>query len=83
MILLWIFEEEPQKRIGKSGLWGLLFAVNIVAAMMSTASVFLNTFLIAVMALVLYLQEKNWKILLMMASTCIPCGVYGLLYVLL
>lgn len=83
MVLLWIFEGEPQKRVGKNGLWGLLFAINIVAAMMSTASVFLNTFLIAVMALVLYLQEKNWKILLMMAVSCIPCGVYAVLYVLL
>ena len=83
MVLLWIFEEEPQKRTGKSGLWVLLFAINIVAAMMSTASVFLNTFLIAVMAVVLYLQEKNWKILVMMAATCIPCGIYAALYVLL
>ena len=83
MILLWLFEEEPEKRTAKSGLWFLLFVLNIVAAMMSTASVFLNTFLIAVMALVLYLQEKDWKILLKMALCCIPCVVYAAAYVVL
>ena len=57
--------------------------MNIVAAMMSTASVFLNTFLIAVMAVVFAVQEKNLKILFQMAGSCIPCVVYALLYVLL
>ena len=83
MVLLWLFEEEPEKRTEKSGLWFLLFVLNIVAAMMSTASVFLNTFLIGVMALVLYLQEKDWKILLKMALCCIPCVVYAAAYVVL
>lgn len=83
MVLLWLFEEEPEKRTAKSGLWFLLFVLNIVAAMMSTASVFLNTFLIGVMALVLYLQEKDWKILLKMALCCIPCVVYAAAYIIL
>ena len=83
MVLLWLFEEEPEKRTAKNGLWFLLFVLNIVAAMMSTASVFLNTFLIGVMALVLYLQEKDWKILLKMALCCIPCVVYAAAYVIL
>lgn len=80
MILLWMFEENGQERGRKGGLWALLVAVNIVAAMMSTASVFLNTFLIAVMGLVLSIQEKNWKILLKMGACCIPCVIYALLY---
>ena len=83
MVLLWLFEEEPEKRNAKSGLWILLFLLNIVAAMMSTASVFLNTFLIAVMAVVLYLQERNWKIPLKMALCCIPCVIYAVLYIIL
>ena len=83
MVLLWLFEEEPGKRTEQSGLWCLLFILNIVAVMMSTASVFLNTFLIAVMALILYLQEKDWKILLKMALCCIPCVVYAAAYVIL
>lgn len=82
MVLLWLFEEEPGKRAAKSGLWWLLLVLNIVAAMMSTASVFLNSLLLAVMAFVLYFQEKNWKILMKMASCCIPCVVYAIIYLL-
>ena len=82
MILLWIFEGEPEKRNNRSGMWALLGLINVVAAMMSTASVFLNTFLIAVMAVVFSVQEKNIKIIFKMAACCIPCVVYALLYVL-
>ena len=80
MVLLWLFEGEPKKRVAKNGLWWLLFVLNIVAAMMSTASVFLNSLLMAVMAFVLYLQEKNWKILIKMAGCCIPCIIYAVIY---
>ena len=83
MILLWIFEGEPEKRNKRNGMWVLLALINVVAAMMSTASVFLNTFLIGIMALVFSVQEKNLKILFKMAACCIPCVVYALLYVLL
>lgn len=83
MILLWLFEGEPEKRPQRGGMWILLFMINIVAAMMSTASVFLNCILIAVMAVVFSLQEKNVKILFKMAACCIPCVAYALLYVLL
>lgn len=83
MLLLWIFEGEPGKRKPRKGLWCMLFIVNIVAAMMSTASVFLNTLLITVMAVVLAWQEKEVRVLIKMVLTCIPCAVYGLLYVLL
>lgn len=83
MILLWLFDGEPEKRTRRGAVWFLLFMINIVAAMMSTASVFLNSFLIAVMAIVFSLQEKNIKILFKMAACCIPCVVYALLYVLL
>lgn len=83
MVLLWLFEGEPGKRGRRSGMWLLLLLLNIVAAMMSTASVFLNTFLIAIMAIVLSIQEKNMKILFQMAGCCIPCVIYGLLYVIL
>jgi len=83
MVLLWLFDGEPGRRGNRSGFWLFLFILNIVAAMMSTASVFLNTFLIAVMAVVFAVQEKNLKILFQMAGSCIPCVVYALLYVLL
>ena len=83
MILLWIFEGEPEKRGRRNGLWFLLFVINIVAAMMSTASVFLNTFLIMIMAVVFSVQEKNLKILFKMAVCCLPCLIYAALYVVL
>ena len=83
MLLLWLFEGEPDKRKENNSLWLMLWIVNIVAAMMSTASVFLNTILISVMAVVFAVKDKNIKILIQMACSCIPCVVYALLYVLL
>lgn len=83
MVLLWIFDGEKEKRGNRDGLWILLFLLNIVAAMMSTASVFLNTFLLVVMAFVLGWKEKDIKILLRMAGCLIPCVAYALLYVIL
>ena len=83
MILLWLFGKESEKKVQRGGMWFLLLVINIVAAMMSTASVFLNSFLIAVMAVVFSLQEKDVKILFKMAACCIPCVVYALLYILI
>lgn len=83
MILLWLFEGEKEKRGKWNSLWFLLLVINIVAAMMSTASVFLNTMLIGIVGLVLCIQEKDVKILFKMAGCCIPCVVYALLYVFL
>ena len=83
MVLLWLFDGEPEKRGRRGGFWLFLCILNIVAAMMSTASVFLNTFLIAVMAGIFGIQEKNVKIVFQMAGCCIPCVVYALLYMLL
>lgn len=83
MVLLWIFDREGEKRALGKGLWILLFVLNIVAAMMSTASVFLNVVLLGVMGIVLAIREKDPWILLKIGLTCIPCGGYGLLYILL
>ena len=83
MVLIWLFDGEAEKRRQRGGMWFLLVMINIAAAMMSTASVFLNSFLIAVMAVVFSLQEKNIKIFFKMSACCIPCVVYALLYVLL
>lgn len=83
MVVLWLFEGEPDRRGKKNSLWCLLFFINVVAAMMSTASVFLNTMLIGIMGIMLCIQEKNIKIIFKMAACCIPCVVYALLYVIL
>lgn len=65
------------------GLWIILFIVNIVAAMSSTASVFLMAMLIGLSGLLLSIKEKNLQILLKLIITCIPLVVYGVLYLLL
>ncbi|MGN1313926.1 MAG: DUF6077 domain-containing protein [Lachnospiraceae bacterium] len=83
MILLWIYNRDSSRPSAGKGLWILLFMINIVAAMMSTASVFLNVLLLAVIGFVIAVRQKNPKALLKLGLTCIPCGVYGLLYVLL
>lgn len=79
MVLLWIVEQKKTA----TGLWGLLFILNIVAAMMSTASVLLNVLLLGTMGIVLAVQEKSLRVLGKMILVCIPCFVYGLLYILL
>ncbi len=82
MVLMWIFEEKKNRNEKRIGLWILLFLINIVAAMMSTASVLLNMVLIGVMGIVLSINRKDWRILPKLAVTCIPCAAYGLIYLL-
>lgn len=83
-IFLWMFQEkaEPEKsgKFGNGGLWMLLFLLNIVAAMTSTASVFLMSLTIALMALCLSFTYKNYHLLWKFALACLPCVGYGLLY---
>lgn len=83
MVIFWLFEGGLEKRKGKKSFWFMLFIINIVAAMMSTASVFLNTILILTIAVVFAVKEKSKMIILQMFMCCIPCVVYALLYVLL
>ena len=81
-LLLWIFDGQPGSRPPRKGLWVLLFLLNLTAAMMSTASVFLVSLLVAVMGCVLAVREKNPHILWKLALTCLPGVIYGVLYVL-
>lgn len=89
MVLLWFLEEQEGEREQKprqrnrAGLWLLLLVLNLVAAMMSTASALLNVVLIGIMALVFAAKEKKISLLFKFALTCIPCVVYGLLYVII
>ena len=82
LVLLWLFDENKGKINEIQAEWFLLFILNIVAAMMSTASVFLNSILIGVMALVLAFQKKDLKIILKLSLCCIPCIVYALFYIM-
>jgi len=82
-LLLNIFDSDNRDEDNTLGLWIILFSTNIVAAMSSTASVFLMAMLIGLSGLVLALREKNIQILLKLIITCIPLVVYGALYMLL
>ncbi|MDD6202710.1 MAG: DUF6077 domain-containing protein [Lachnospiraceae bacterium] len=82
-LLLWIFEKEGYEKENRIGLWLMLFNVNIVAALSSTASVFLIALLIGVNGIVLGIQEKTIQIPLRLMITCIPLVVYGAMFLLI
>ena len=54
-----------------------------MAALSSTASVFLMAMFIGLAGLVLSIVEKNIQILLRLMITCIPLVVYGVMYLLI
>ena len=82
-LLLNIFDSEIIEGDRRLGLWFTLFSLNIVAAMSSTASVFLIALLIGISGLVLTIREKNTQILLRLLIMCIPLVIYGAMYLLL
>ncbi len=82
-LLLWIFDSDLGEKDNRLGLWILLFMVNIVAALSSTASVFLMAMLIGIYGAVLTICEKNIQILLRLMITCIPLVLYGVMYLLI
>lgn len=82
-LFLMIFDSAEEDSDNRFGFWLSLFAINIVAAMCSTASVFLLAMLIGLTGLVLSFVEKNIQILLKLIITCLPLVVYGALFLLL
>ena len=82
-LVLWIFDSDGYDKEYRIGLWILLVLTNFVAAMSSTASVFLAAMLIGVTGLVLGIREKNIQIPLRLMISCIPLVVYGVIYLLL
>lgn len=82
-LLLNIFDADSFEGDNRFGFWMDLFALNIVAAMSSTASVFLIAMLIGLSGLVLSVREKNVQILLRLVITCVPLVAYGVIYLLL
>lgn len=82
-LFLMIFDSENEAEEMRLGFWFSLFSINIVAAMCSTASVFLLAMLIGLTGLVLSLTQKNVQILLKLIVTCIPLVIYGALFLLL
>lgn len=82
-LVLWIFEQENYEKEHRIGLWILLVLTNFVAAMSSTASVFLAAMLIGVTGLVLGIREKNIQIPLRLMISCVPLVIYGAIFLLL
>jgi len=82
-LFLWIFDKDGDEKENRIGLWIMLFSINFVAAMASTASVFLIAMLIGVTGLVLGIKEKNIQIPLRLMVTCIPLVIYGVLFLLI
>lgn len=76
-ILLWILEEK------KWQYFGILFLINIVAAMASTSSVFLMCFFLGIVSLVIYSKERELSLFFKMIVSCTPCFLYGILYIVL
>ena len=82
-LILWIFESENYDKEYRIGLWIVLFTTNFVAAMSSTASVFLAAMLIGVAGLVMGIKERSIQIPLRLMIGCIPLVIYGVLFLLL
>lgn len=82
-LIFWIFDGDAFEKEQNIGLWILLILTNFVAAMCSTASVFLAAMLIGVTGLVLGIREKNVQIPLRLIITCVPLVLYGVIYLLL
>jgi len=82
-LVLWIFDNENYEKENRVGLWILLVITNFVAAMSSTASVFLAAMLIGVTGLVMGIKERDIQIPLRLMISCIPLVIYGTLFLLL
>lgn len=82
-LVLWIFDSENYDKEYRVGLWLMLVTTNFVAAMSSTASVFLAAVLIGVTGLVMGIKEKDIQIPLRLMIACIPLVIYGVLFLLL
>ncbi len=82
-LILWIFDSENYEKEPRVGLWTLLVITNFVAAMSSTASVFLAAMLIGVTGLVMGIKEKSIQIPLRLMISCIPLVIYGTIFLLL
>ena len=82
-LILWIFDNDNYEKETRVGLWTLLVITNFVAAMSSTASVFLVAMLIGVTGLVMGIKEKDIQIPLRLMISCIPLVIYGTVFLLL
>lgn len=81
--LLAIFETDEYGKEIRFGYWITLVGINIVAAMCSTASVFLAPILIGISGLIMAIAKKDIQVILRLLVTCLPLVIYAAMYVLL
>lgn len=84
-IFLCLFEKEAGKRSRReeNGYWLLLAALNLAAGISSSLAVMLCTMLAAGLAFLFAVKERKLTILLKAALTCIPGGLYVLVYLII
>ncbi|MBP9995717.1 MAG: hypothetical protein KBT19_00410 [Lachnospiraceae bacterium] len=82
-ILLALFETERLVKEWRLGYYIILFFTNILAAMCSTASVFLVAMLLGLSGIVLGIAKKNIQIPLKLMITCTPLAIYGAMFILI
>lgn len=82
-LILGIFDNENYEKENRVGFWVLLVITNFVAALSSTASVFLVAMLIGTTGLVMGIKEKDIQIPLRLMISCIPLVIYGTMFLLL
>lgn len=82
-LLLAIYETEGYDREFRPAYWVTLMGVNIVAAMCSTASVFLVAMLIGVAGGVMSVLKRDVQIALRLMVTCVPLVAAGAMYLIM
>lgn len=82
-IFLLLYKGEKKERPREAGLWLLLVCVNMTAGICSSIAVFLVSILMAAMAFVLMITERDWKVPLKLGAVCIPNVVYMAVYVVM
>ncbi len=83
-LILSIFKTEDEEEERQTlGFWLTLFALSIVAAMCSTASVFLVAMLIGIYGITMTVCKKDIQIALKLMITCVPLVAYGAIYLLM
>ena len=76
-LLLEIYDSENEGREMRIGYWVTLTVTNVVAAMCSTASIFLIGLLIGIVGAVMTVHKKDIQVALRLLVTCVPLLIYA------
>lgn len=82
-LLLWIFDKGEEGAEKKSGLWILLWFVNMTAGICTSQAVFFCVIITGIVSFFMALYEKKFMTLVKAGLVCIPNAAYMLLYLFL